>query len=105
MIVYLRMVMVEYGLNPNLWIHLESLYQRKFLFLERVSILFFSRDLAIAMHNEECLYHEAQQQQQQQSQGTTNQLPRSPSKQPKKSKNKSRRSSHDEGEKESCNLF
>ncbi len=69
----------------------------------------FSRDLAMAIHNEEeRLYQEAQlqEQQQQQSQGNSNPVPRSPSKQPKKSKTKSRRSSHDDDEKESsCNLF
>jgi len=66
-----------------------------------------SRDheLAIAIHNEEeRLYHEAQLQQQQ-SQAISNQLPRSPSKQSKKSKNKSRGSSYNDDEKESCTLF
>jgi hypothetical protein len=65
-----------------------------------------SRDLAIAIHNEEeRLYHEAQLQEQQPSQGNTNQLRRSPSKQSKKSKNKSRGPSNDDEEKEFCNLL
>lgn len=102
MIVFLPMVMDEHGENQNQWIHLESLYRMEIRWEVSFVLDFFSRDLAIAIHNEECLYHEAQQQQP--IQGATNQVPRSPSKQPKKSKNKSRRSSQDDEEKSSCNL-
>ncbi len=63
----------------------------------------FSRDLAIAIHNEEeRLYQEAQLQQ---SQGNSSQIPRSPPKQSKKSKNKPRASSNDDDDKSLCNLF
>ncbi|UJR33045.1 hypothetical protein I4U23_020504 [Adineta vaga] len=62
------------------------------------------RDLALALHNEEeRLYHEAQLQQQQ-SQGNSAQLPRSPSKQSKKSKHKQRGPSNDHDDKGSCNI-
>ncbi|CAF0941071.1 unnamed protein product [Adineta ricciae] len=65
------------------------------------------RDLALALHNEEeRLYHQTQQQQQQQQQshGNSAQLPRSPSKQPKKSKNKQRGSPNDDDDKGSCTI-
>ncbi|CAF1015361.1 unnamed protein product [Adineta steineri] len=67
------------------------------------------RDLAMALHNEEeRLYNQAQlqqQQQQQQTQGNATQLPNSPSRHSKKSKNKQRGPSYDDHDKESCNLF
>ena len=103
MIVYLLMVMDEYGENRIQSIHLKSSCSLLIQEIFRSYLFVFSRDLAIAIHNEEeRLYQEAQQEQ---SQGTTKQVPRSPSKQSKKSKNKSRRSSHDDEEKESCHLL
>ncbi|CAF1379394.1 unnamed protein product [Rotaria sordida] len=71
------------------------------------------RDLAIAIHNEEeRLFHEAQLQQQQQQQQeqeqslvNSSQPSGSSLRQSKKSKNKSKRSSEDGDDKESCNLL
>lgn len=60
------------------------------------------RELAIALHNEERALHEVEQQQ---AQGNATQITRSPSKQPKRSKNKSRRTIDDDDQKESCNIL